>query len=66
MALTRRQPKRDDMPGPPFVDRALVEYLEEKFPDECPRETDPTFLYRRQGALEVVRFLRRTHDAQEG
>lgn len=54
----------DDLPTVPTP---IVEWLEQQFPDRCPKaEDDATLadLHRLQGALAVVGTLRRLHDAQ--
>ena len=51
----------------PYVPADLIEALERFFPDRCPRPgTSLEDIHSTMGALEVVRFLRRKHEEQQG
>jgi hypothetical protein len=49
----------------PYVPEVLVRWLEEKFPDQCPRPEDTDReIWMHVGAVNVVRKLRQVLDRQ--
>lgn len=55
---------RGDEPMFPIVPQALLEELERRFPDRMPDSLNTDELLRKQGNVQVVRFLRKQFDTQ--
>lgn len=55
-----------DSKKPPHVSPELIKWLEEHFPDRCPKETDSDRrVWMSAGAVEVVKHLRALFKKQE-
>lgn len=48
----------------PRIPQDLLEELERRFPDRIPDSTDTSELLRKQGNVQVIRFLRKQFDIQ--